>query len=136
MFSQASVHRGKGGGGTPSPVTGCVQGEVGGEGNRPGAPQTGQGYFLTEQATPRAVSLLQLRRTFLLCSRYSHFRAAHQMGKCVKESKDEDFINDIAETFNNTLKFDPRLLKMAYTVRDPVPHGTYFLSSLDIYLAI
>ena len=56
---------------------------------------------------------------------YSYYLAAHQMGKCVKESKDADFIDEITETFNNTLKFDPRLLKMAYTVRDPVPHGTY-----------
>ena len=64
---------------------------------------------------------------------YEYYLAAHQMGKCVKESIDADFIDGIAETFNNTLKFDQRLLKMAYTVRDPVPHGTYFMFSPDIY---
>ena len=48
------------------------------------------------------------------------------MGKCLKDCKNEDFVDSIAHKFNNTLKFDPRQLKMAYTVRDPVPHGIHF----------
>ena len=34
-----------------------------------------------------------------------------------------DLVNTIAEQFNNSLKFDPSDLRMAYVVRDPIING-------------
>ena len=43
---------------------------------------------------------------------------------------DEAVIQKITREFNQSLVFDPTELKMAYSVRDPVPHGQFFVKQI------
>lgn len=36
-----------------------------------------------------------------------------------------DMLSAITQQFNSSLRFDPSLPKMAYAIRDPVPHGLF-----------
>ncbi len=53
--------------------------------------------------------------------------AANKLGKCNADINNEEFIDRVADSFNRNLRFDARHLKMAYTVRDPVPSGIFIM---------